>query len=202
MKDFAQRKRVLRQRLGAVLREIDAERLHEASIAAANCLTATDAFRQAESIMIFLPLRHEIDARPIALRAWQEGKTITAPLVGVAQKNIIPVEVRSFEEPMDEDRYGVMTPRGGRPFPVEMLDLVVVPGLGFDRDGHRLGRGCGYYDRFLAQPTMRAVTCGLAMDVQVVEQVPVGPYDVPMDMLVTDLELLEFNHRAVANHAG
>lgn len=185
-------KRSLRTELRGRLTAVSAERLRAGSKAAAERLAATEEFRAARAIMIFLPLRYEIDARALALRAWQEDKTVTVPLVGNGQRHMIPLIVRSLEEPMDADHYGVSTPRAGEPFPIEMLDLVVVPGLGFDREGGRIGRGGGFYDRFLAQPYFRATTCGLAIAEQVVGRVPTEPHDVPLDMLVTDTHLFRF----------
>jgi 5-formyltetrahydrofolate cyclo-ligase len=71
----------------------------------------------------------------------------------------------------------------------------VVPGLAFDRQGNRLGQGAGFYDRFLATDGMRATTCGLAFAEQMIDSVPVGPDDWPMDVVVTDHEMLRFDHR-------
>lgn len=188
----AQDKRALRVELRGRLARIEADRLAMASRAACERVAATDEFRRASAVMIFLPLRYEIDARVLALRAWQEGKTVTVPLVGHAQKHMIPVTVRSLEEPMDADQYGVQTPCNCQPFPVELLDLVVVPGLGFDRGGRRIGRGGGFYDRFLAQSSLRATTCGLAITEQMVARIPAEPHDVPLDMLATDTDLFRF----------
>src|SRR5688500_13734165 len=105
--DIAAAKHALRTELRVRLARIGDSRLEAASRAAADALCATDEFRRASAVMIFLPLRYEIDARPIALRAWQEGKTVTVPLVGHAQRHMIPVVVRSLQEPMDADQYGV-----------------------------------------------------------------------------------------------
>jgi 5-formyltetrahydrofolate cyclo-ligase len=80
----------------------------------------------------------------------------------------------------------------GNPAPVADIDLVVLPGLGFDPFGNRLGRGRGFYDRFLAHRDYRAVSCGLALEEQFVESVPVGPHDMPIDMLVTDKNVRRF----------
>lgn len=186
-------KKALRTRLRQQLRALDAETIHRRSLAAAEHLVATEAFHQARAMMLFLPLAHEADARPIALRAWQSGKTVTVPLVSYEQKHMIPVTIRSLDEPMETDGYGVRSPQTGEPYPVELIDLVVVPGLGFDPQGHRIGRGAGFYDRFLSQPGFRGVICGLALDEQVVDAVPVHPHDVRLDMLVTDKRVLRFD---------
>ena len=192
MNDIDHEKRILRAELRRKLGEVGPDRLRDASKAACDRLADTEEFRRAHAVMIFLPLRYEIDARPLALRAWQEGKTVTVPLVGHTQKHMIPVVVRSLEEPMDADQYGVQSPRGSEPFPIDMLELAVVPALGFDREGHRIGRGGGFYDRFLAQPEFQAVACGLAIEEQVVDHIPTAPHDVPLDMLATDSRLLRF----------
>jgi 5-formyltetrahydrofolate cyclo-ligase len=73
------------------------------------------------------------------------------------------------------------------------IDLVIVPGLGFDRHGHRIGRGRGFYDRFLAHRDWRGISCGFAIQEQIVEQVPVNEKDVGVNMLVTDSEINRFD---------
>ena len=76
--------------------------------------------------------------------------------------------------------------------PFEEIDLVVAPGLGFDRKGNRLGRGGSYYDRFFTNKELKAAKCGFAFAEQVIETVPVTEHDMPVDMLVTDEEVLYF----------
>jgi 5-formyltetrahydrofolate cyclo-ligase len=188
-------KETLREDMRRRLKAMSAEAIHERSQQAANQLATTGAFKRARALMIFLPLEHEIDACPIALRAWQAGKIVTAPLVNHNQKRMLPVELRSLDEPMDTDKYGVRTPRMGEVFPIEMIDMVVAPGLGFDRAGHRIGRGGGYYDRFLSHRDFKGVVCGLALSEQIVDSVPTDEHDAKLDMLVTDHEVLRFNGR-------
>jgi 5-formyltetrahydrofolate cyclo-ligase len=81
---------------------------------------------------------------------------------------------------------GVREPISGNPIPVDFIDLVVVPGLGFTATGHRIGRGMGFYDRFLAQPEFLGVSCGLGFEEQVIEQLPLLDHDMPLGMLATD----------------
>lgn len=190
-------KKNLRTRMRQALKRVDPGLLHSRSVAAAERLVRTDEFRRATTIMMFLSLPGEVDTRAIGLRAWQEQKVVTVPLVGHEQKHMIPVVLRSFDEPMDEDRYGVRTPTTGEPMPIELIDLVVLPGLGFDTLGHRIGRGGGFYDRFLARPEFRGIACGIAMDVQVVEAVPLNGHDRQVDMLVTETRVMRFKHSPV-----
>ena len=78
------------------------------------------------------------------------------------------------------------TPVSGNPVPLGFIDLVVVPGLGFTEQGHRIGRGMGFYDRFLAQSEFLGVSCGLAFEEQVIPSVPMLDHDVALCMLATD----------------
>lgn len=165
---------------------------HAKSMAASRRLMAQPEFERARTVMIYLPLPDEVDLSPIALRGWQEQKTIAAPKISWDQRHMIPIEIRSLETDVVGTARGLREPADGEPIPLEMLDLVVVPALAFDPRGNRLGRGAGFYDRFLAQPQFRGVAVGLAFREQVIEALPVLENDVPVHMLVTDEEVLRF----------
>ena len=97
------------------------------------------------------------------------------------------VEVHSFDDHiMELDEHGLRTPRDGVPLPTNLIDLVVVPGLAFDAHGHRLGRGGGYYDRFLSRLRRSATSIGLAFEVQMIDQIPINHDDVSVKIVVTD----------------
>jgi 5-formyltetrahydrofolate cyclo-ligase len=87
---------------------------------------------------------------------------------------------------------GVREPIAGKPVPLEFIDLVIVPGLGFSNTGYRIGRGMGFYDRFLAQHDFLGVSCGLAFDEQIVADLPILDHDIPLSMLATDKGLRRF----------
>ena len=79
--------------------------------------------------------------------------------------------------------------------PLEDIDLVVTPALGFDGKGNRLGRGSSYYDRFFANAELKAARCGFAFAEQRVEAVPVAEHDEPVGFLVTDEGVTYFDKR-------
>lgn len=185
-------KKAMRARLRDHLRQATDEQIRLRSAEACRHLTATPEFARAKVIMMFLPLPYEVDASAVALHAWQEGKLLTVPLVSLEQRHMIPVEIRSLAEPMHTDSLGVRTPAEGRPIPLNMIDLLIVPGLAFDRTGHRLGRGGGFYDRFMSHHGYKACSCGLAFDEQLIERVPTNGHDVAIQMLVTDRQVVRF----------
>jgi 5-formyltetrahydrofolate cyclo-ligase len=190
---LTQQKLQLRNELKARLVAMSVEARSEKSKAACRNLIETPPFQQAAVVMIYLSLPHEVDTAAIILSAWQQGKTVAVPKVSWQQRHMIPVIITSLETGFSTDVGGLRNPITGAPMPIEEIDLVVAPGLGFDRKGNRIGRGGSYYDRFFANKGLRAIKCGFAFEEQVVENVPVVEHDVQMDILVTDDEVVYFN---------
>jgi 5-formyltetrahydrofolate cyclo-ligase len=160
---------------------------------------ALDAFTTADTVMLFLPLPGEVDICPVALRCFQTGRTVCVPRVDWERKRMRAVEIRDIDaNNLRETRHGVREPAEGRPIPLEQIGLVLVPGLAFDAQGGRLGRGGGFYDRFLkpgpANDRLRSrswFTCGVCFDFQVVDHVPTDDKDIRLDAVATDRRLLE-----------
>lgn len=164
------------------------------SIAACSLLTQATEFSKARVIMLFLSTPHEIDTAPLALKAWQAGKTVVVPKVSWDQRRMLPVEINSLNtglQPSGPDGK-ILEPIAGNPIPMDIIDLVIVPALGFSPTGYRIGRGMGFYDRFLAQSDFHGLTCGYGYESQVVSPVPVLDHDIPLAMLATDRGIRRF----------
>jgi 5-formyltetrahydrofolate cyclo-ligase len=185
-------KKDLRQRLRKVLADLPAEAQATRSHAVCQRLIEQTEFRKSEVLMIFLSLPGEVDTSPIVLRAWQDRKRVLAPKVSWNQRRMMPIEIRSLTEDLLVSDMGIREPAAGIPFPVSLIDLVIVPGLGFDEFGNRLGRGRGFYDRFLAHPEFKGVSCALAFEDQMLSSIPVGPLDRQVDLLITDQKVRRF----------
>lgn len=183
----------LRRRLRATLDGMDPGVRHSKSVAACALLGASPEFAAARVVMLYVPTPTELDTCPLALKCWQSGKSVVVPKVSWDQKRMLPVEITSLQTGMTTTGHGIREPIGGKPCPVDFIDLVVVPGLGFTRNGYRIGRGMGFYDRFLASPEYGGVSCGLSFEEQVVPEIPVQEHDVPMSMLVTDGGIRRFS---------
>lgn len=180
----------MRGRIKGLLMEIAPENRIAKSKKACQNFIGTDQYDRASVIMVFLSLPHEVDTTPIILDAWQKGKTVAVPKVSWQQRHMIPIELKSLEAGLTIGTYGLRNPSTGIPVPVEDIDIVVAPGLGFDKDGGRIGRGGAYYDRFFGSKKLKAVKAGLAFSEQVVEEVPMMEHDKRLDMLVTDTEVV------------
>ena len=185
-------KKDLRHQLRQIIDGISSEDLHHRSLQACNHLTATSVYSRSDVIMVFLSLPKEVDTTPLVLHAWRDGKRVLAPRVNWEQRRMLPIEIVSLTDNISEGAMGLREPAEGTPFALDQIDLVIVPGLGFDLEGNRIGRGRGFYDQFLAHEGWRGTSCGLAFEEQVVEHVPMGEHDVSVDMLVTDAAVRVF----------
>ncbi len=167
----------------------------EKSRKACQNLIATKEFQEASVIMMFLSTSREVDTSEAILAAWQMGKTVAVPKISWQQRHMIPVKINTLETGFSMESAGVRNPLEGEPIPYAEIDLVVAPGLAFDREGNRLGRGASYYDRFFANKELKARRCGFAFAEQLVDSVPAAQYDEPMDFLVTDESVIYFNKK-------
>jgi len=177
----------LRSRMKLRLDSLDDADRRQRSTLACSRLIGHDAFHHASIVMMYMPLTNEVDVTAVALECFRRHKVVCVPNVDWGRRDMQPVEVSSFDDRcMDVDEYGLRSPRHGRLVLPELIDLVVVPGLAFDAEGHRLGRGGGFYDRFLLRIRPQCVTAGIAFDEQFVDNVPTNEMDMAVSVVVTD----------------
>jgi len=144
----------------------------------------------ARSVLLFSPIASELDIRPLIREALSAGKFTALPAFESDTQSYVARFVRDAVTDLVAGEFGILEPRSScEPAPLNQLDLVLVPGVAFDAQGRRLGRGKGYYDRLLAQ--VRGTTCGVAFDEQIVEAVPVEPHDVRLNCILTPTRLIE-----------
>ncbi|GBQ11190.1 5-formyltetrahydrofolate cyclo-ligase [Acetobacter cerevisiae DSM 14362] len=180
---IAEAKQAQRTRCLAVLKDRPAGVDTTLAARLAETLLAT----QCVHIACVWPLPHEIDLRPLCHQLSTAGRHVLLPDTPPRGQ---PLTFRLWtpSTPMLRGRFGTQVPDG----PTLTPDLVLVPLLGFDRTGNRLGYGGGYYDRTLASlPDVRSI--GYALAAQEVDQLPTGPYDQPLSCLVTERETLHFD---------
>jgi 5-formyltetrahydrofolate cyclo-ligase len=187
----------LRSQMRELLGALDEERRHDGSISACSRLLGIEAFKHATVVMLYMPLATEIDVTPAALRCFQSSKTVCVPKVDWERCDMAPIEVSSFDDHvMDIDPRGLRMPREGRLIVPSMIDIVIVPALAYDLRGRRLGRGGGYYDRFLGRLRRTATTVGIGFDEQIIDEVPVDDGDLSVDVVLTDRRIARVKGRS------
>ena len=145
-------------------------------------------YQNAHTIMTYLSIRHEPDTFPLVRHAFAAGKTVVVPVVDSVTPGLLHLSRLSGIDALKPGAFGILEPETIVPIPKTDLDLIVVPGLGFDRFGGRIGYGKGYYDRLLERTD--ATKAALCYGFQVMEQVQTEPHDIPMDFVVTESELI------------
>lgn len=135
----------------------------------------------AHCVMAYYPLKDEVDIRPLLDLMNERGKTVLLPEV-VSDTEMV-LRIYSPESRMVGSALGTSIPDGEIFTNIEDVDIVLAPGVAFDREGHRMGRGKGYYDRFLAQCT-NAYKIGVCYPWQIVEKVPTDEHDIAMDCVI------------------
>jgi len=182
-----QSKQAIRTTMRQTLAALTPEQRAAASAAACQRLVALEPFVHATTVMLYMPLANEVDVTAAALKCFRAGQTVCVPKVDWDRKEMHPVEVTSFDDRvLDCDEHGVRTPKNGRLILLDAIDVVVVPALAYDPQGNRLGRGGGYYDRFLAKLRPGITTIGLVFDQQIVDDVPKNQRDMAVDIVLTD----------------
>lgn len=184
-----QLRRVLRQRRRALSRS-------QQRLAARNLyrqLAQSPQFRRARHIALYLPNDGEIDPRPLLVAAQKRGKHTYLPVLSAWPRTKMVFQRVSQHEKLAGNRFRILEPRTQpkRQRKVWALDLVLLPLVGFDDRGGRLGMGGGFYDRSLAYLRMRKnwhmpTLLGLAHECQRVEELTMASWDVPLQATVTD----------------
>ncbi len=185
-----------REAMRARLAAMSPEDRRRASLAACARLMGLGAFRHASVVMLYMPLPSEVETTTLAIRCFQTGKIVCVPKVDWDRRDMHAVEISSFDDNMETDEHGLRTPRSGQPLPPSAIDLVVVPGLAYDTQGNRLGRGGGYYDRFLSRLRRSATSVGLSFDTQIIDAVPIDERDVSVNTVVTERRITRGRRRS------
>lgn len=143
-------------------------------------------FKEAKAIMFYLALKSEVQTRVMMKEAIAAGKRVIVPACDTRQKKIIPCLITSLEAKyFRKGAYNIDEPLGKKPVNGKDIDLCIVPGLAFDEEGNRLGRGLGYYDRFLSSLSPDICKIGLAFKFQVFKHLSCRlPHDVRVDKIL------------------
>ena len=146
-----------------------------------------EVFKNASVVMFYVSLKDEVNTFNMIDEAIKTGKRVCVPVILKEEKRLIAGEIKDRAMDLERQHFGIYQPKKGhaREVPLHNIDLVVVPGIAFDKDNVRLGRGHGYYDRFLSGLPKGTRTIGLAFDFQVVEHLPKDSHDIPVWKTIT-----------------
>jgi 5-formyltetrahydrofolate cyclo-ligase len=181
-------KKKVRQRIKSRLMEMTQEEHEELSKKIAENLYSLDEWKKAQTIGITISIPPEVPTVRIIEQAWSEGKEIAVPKCDPGNKTMEFKKITSFNQ-LESVYSGLLEPiEETDKATIEELDVLVVPGLAFSKEGYRLGFGGGYYDRFLS--CYRGDTLALTYELQLIDDLPMEVHDIAVDKLITPTKIL------------
>lgn len=161
---------------------------------AAKILSAHALFKESQHIACYLSYKTEFDSSPIIEAIWQAKKKCYVPVVSSDESHLLNFVHYQYGDPLHTNRYSILEPIHivDRINP-ENLDLVIMPVVAFDREGHRLGFGGGYYDRtfaFMINGNIKPILIGLGYASQETKELPSDEWDVKLSQILTEQTLI------------
>lgn len=155
----------------------------------------SEYYKKSNKIFIYISYSSEINTIEIINKALDDGKKIFVPRTIFKTKVMDAVKINSLNN-LKKDRYGIPEPAVHEPhIDPDELDLIVVPGVAFDKEGGRMGYGAGYYDRYfkkISEERKEEIKkVALAYDFQVIEEVPMDKQDVKIDCIITEKQIIK-----------
>lgn len=159
------------------------EEVVQKSRAAADALLKSEIYKNAETIMLYMPLGNETDTSEIINSAFADGKRLVLPVTD-GKTGVITPYFYEKDTALEKGGFSVTEPKNAKIAQKSEIDLVVVPGIAFDRKGARVGFGKGCYDMFLSG--MDVTKVGYCYEFQLCENIPADEHDIKMDFIVTE----------------
>jgi len=186
-------KALLRKKILAVRRSQSSQEIERKSDEIKRKLFTFPIFRKVQTILFYLAMADEVQTKEMIKEALRLGKRIAVPLVEWQKKEILPSKLKDYDKDLEVGVRGILQPKKDsyRPLPLDDIDLIIVPGVTFDRQGNRLGFGAGFYDRFLKKVSPRTKSVALAFELQLVDNIPSQFHDIAVDYIITEKEIID-----------
>jgi 5-formyltetrahydrofolate cyclo-ligase len=177
------RQYILRLRDRQSLRDIESK-----SLEILDQISHIHEYVRARGIACYVSKDSEVDTRPLIRRALDSNKRVLVPVVKKGDIDLFFSEIRDLGKELVPGSFNISEPKPEflRPTSLETVDILLVPGIAWDKEGYRLGWGRGYFDRVLKVLPGHVRSIGLSFNLQFVSKVPRDQFDVPVNMVVTE----------------
>lgn len=184
------KKKLIREEILKKRKELSKETRDIYSEAIMNKLLSSSYYKDAKTIMCFVNFSTEVNTLNFIKRAIDDGKRIVVPITYPETKQLKPSLLKDLNE-LEPGFYNILTPKKEfeRFIDPKEIDLVIVPGVAFRKDGYRVGYGGGYYDRFLSK-IANVTKLAICFSLQVIEDLPTDHFDIPVDYIYTEKDII------------
>lgn len=184
MNKVKEEKKLLRRKVDALKKSYTNEELTIRSTEVQSVIEITGVFQSAKNILIYNGMSDEVQTLDFIDR-WKSKKNFYLPVV--YGDNLI-FKIYTSSSLLKKSEYGIMEPTGDNLTDYKKIDLVIIPGVAFDRNKNRLGRGKGFYDRFLKD--IEAPKMGICFEFQLLDKIPIESTDIKMDYIVSENDFI------------
>jgi 5-formyltetrahydrofolate cyclo-ligase len=148
-------------------------------------LKGLDEYKNAGTVFTYISFKNEVSTLSLIDDMLKSGKRVIVPYTDTVNTAIIPTEIKNLGD-LKRCSFGYLEPKSGQYEDPSGFDLIIVPGVAFDKNLNRIGFGKGYYDRILCKRKKDVKAAAIAYEFQVMDEIPSEPHDVKMDMIITE----------------
>jgi 5-formyltetrahydrofolate cyclo-ligase len=184
-------KKQTRKKLILIRKNLSKEYVFENSKKIKNRLFNLNEFKKASTILFYVSYNNEVFTHEMIRELLTSKKNIVVPISDKKNRTLILSKLENWND-LSIGSYNILEPKNNRIKQVnlDIIDLIIVPGVGFDEKGNRIGHGKGYYDKLLRN-SKKAKSIGLTFECQILEKIPTGKYDIPVDVIVTEERIIK-----------
>lgn len=155
-----------------------------------NSLINSEIYKKAKSIFIYVSYNDEVDTIEIIKHSLKSNKDIYVPKTYMQEKTMKAVKIHSLDE-LSVDNYGILEPKFVDKNNIGVyFDLIIMPGVAFDKMGNRIGYGGGYYDKYISSIDCKSLKVALAYNIQVIDKIESEVHDIKVDYIITNENLI------------
>jgi len=184
-------KDVIRKELIEKRKKMSKKEVLEKSKQIKKTLFEIDEFKKASTILFYISHGNEVYTHDMVKECLSNSRNIVVPVTDIENRKLIISKLKRWGD-LDRGAYGILEPKKDKIDDVSIfdIDLIIIPGVGFDEHGCRMGHGVGYYDDLL-KDSSNALNVALAFESQIVNAIPTESHDIPVDKIVTEKRVID-----------
>jgi len=192
MEEIQKTKADIRKEIAAAIGRLSVDELAEKTSLIENRLFDFANFLESKIALMYIENPNEVKSAEIIRRTFGQNKIVVLPLVKTDTKKFKLFKIDDFVKDLKSGQNGILQPDPGRcrTVPIDCIDIAIIPGVAFDEKGGRIGSGDGYYDRLIPHLPVTTRKVALALDYQIIPQVPIESHDKHVDIIITDKRII------------